>query len=63
VQWLEGLEMFWKKQTDSPRASREPGGPVGSVLLLDRESFTIDAFLKQMAKTFVTGKSVFGYQT
>ena len=50
--------MFWKKQTDSPRASRGPGGPVGTVLLLERESFTIDSFLEQIAKTSVSGKTV-----
>ena len=49
--------MFWKKKTDSSRASREPGGPVGSVLLLERESFTIDSFLEQIAKTRVAGKA------
>ena len=50
--------MFWKKKTDSPKESRGPEGPVGSVLLLERESFTIDSFLEQIAKTCVAGKPV-----
>jgi hypothetical protein len=50
--------MFWKKKTDSPKESRGPEGPVGSVLLLERESFTIDSFLEQIAKTCVAGKAV-----
>jgi hypothetical protein len=52
--------MFKKKQTDSPGASLGPGRPIGSVVLLEQESFTIDSFLKQMAKTCVTGKAVSG---
>ena len=50
--------MFWKKRTDSPRPNRTRGGPVGSVLLLEQESFTIDSFLKQLANTSVAGKTV-----
>jgi hypothetical protein len=49
--------MFWKKRTDSPRASRGPGGPVGSVLLLGQDSLTVDSFLKQMANTSINGKT------
>jgi hypothetical protein len=58
VQRLEGLEMFWKKRTDSPRPTRARGGPIGSFLLLERESFIIDSLLKQMAQTSVAGKAV-----
>src|SRR5581483_7196227 len=50
--------MFWKKKTDSPGASLGPGDPIGSFVLLERESFTIDSLLKQMAETCIRGKTV-----
>jgi hypothetical protein len=50
--------MFWNKGTDSPRASRGLGGPVGSILLLEQDSLTVDSFLKQLAETPVVGKTV-----
>jgi len=53
---------FKKKQTDSPNASLGPGGPIISTVLLERESFTIDSFLEQMAKTRVMGKTVSGIE-
>ena len=53
---------FKKKQADSPQTSWGPGGPIISAVLLERESFTIDSFLKQMAKTRVTGKTVSGIE-
>jgi hypothetical protein len=57
VQWLEGLKMFRKKQTDPLGASLGPGAPIGSFVLLERESFTVDSFLKQLAATCVAGKT------
>jgi hypothetical protein len=52
------MEMFVKKQIDSPEESWGGGGPILSAILLERESFTTDAFLKQMAKTRVRGETV-----
>ena len=52
---------FKKNRADSP-ASLGPGGPIISVVLLERESFAIDSFLNQMAKTRVTGKAVSGIE-
>jgi hypothetical protein len=50
--------MFWKKRTDSPDAGLGPGTPIGSFVLLERKSFAIDSFLRQMAKASVAGKAV-----
>ncbi|MBO0756115.1 MAG: DUF4261 domain-containing protein [Bradyrhizobiaceae bacterium] len=47
-----------KKQADSPKASWGRG--IMSVVLLEGESFPIDSFVKQMAKTRVAGKAVSG---
>jgi hypothetical protein len=54
------MEMFVKKQIDSPKESWGGGVPILSAILLERESFTTDSFLKQMAKTCVRGKAVSG---
>jgi hypothetical protein len=51
-----------KKQSDSPKAKREPGGPVISVLLLEGDSFPVDAFLKQVAKKRIGGRAVSGIE-
>jgi hypothetical protein len=50
--------MFVKKQIDSPKESWGGGVPILSAILLERESFTTDSFLKQMAKTCIRGKTV-----
>jgi hypothetical protein len=51
--------MFWKKkQTDLPKTSRGPGGPVGSFIFLEEESYPIDSFLRQLADARVAGKAV-----
>ena len=52
--------MFVKKQIDSPKESWGGGVPILSAILLERESFTTDSFLRQMAKTCVRGKTVSG---
>ena len=52
--------MFVKKQIDSLKESWGGGVPILSAILLERESFTTDSFLKQMAKTCVRGKAVSG---
>lgn len=49
-----------KKQADSPKRKLGPGGPIISALLLEGESFPVDAFLRQAAKTRVAGKAVTG---
>jgi hypothetical protein len=54
--------MFKKKRTVSPTASWGGGVPILSAVLLERESFTTDSFLKQMAKTRVRGKTVSGIE-
>ena len=54
------MEIFVKKQIDSPKESWGGGVPILSAILLERESFTTDSFLKQMAKTCVRGKTVSG---
>lgn len=56
------MEMFVKKQIDSPKESWGGGAPILSAILLERESFTTDSFLKQMAKTRVRGKTVSGIE-
>ena len=63
MQRLEGQEMFdffRKKQTDPSKASWGGGGPIMSIVLLEQETFASDSFLKQMAETSVTGKTVSG---
>lgn len=52
--------MFFKKQIDSPGESWGGGVPILSAILLERESFPTDSFLKQMTKTCVRGKTVSG---
>jgi hypothetical protein len=52
------LGVFKKKQTESSRDKLGPGESVISALLLEGESFPVDAFLKQAAKTRIAGKSV-----
>jgi uncharacterized protein DUF4261 len=54
------FDFFKKRQTDSPKASWEVGVPIMSTVLLERETFASDSFLKQMAETCVTGKTVSG---
>lgn len=49
---------FKKKQADSPEGNPGPGGPIISALLLEGESFPVDEFLKQAAKTRIAGKAV-----
>jgi hypothetical protein len=49
---------FKKKQADSPRRELGPGDPIISALLLEGDSFPVDAFLKQLAKAQVAGKAV-----
>ncbi len=53
---------FKNKQTDSSKRTLGPGGPIISALLLEGESFPVDAFLKQAAKTRIAGKAVSGIQ-
>jgi hypothetical protein len=51
---------FKKKQADSPKRQLGPGGPIISALLLEGESFPVDGFLKQAARTGIAGKAVSG---
>jgi hypothetical protein len=53
---------FKKKQADSFKDKLGAGSPVISALLLEGESFPVDAFLKQAAKTKMAGKSVSNIQ-
>jgi hypothetical protein len=46
---------FKKKQANSSEAKLEAGGPVISALLLEGESFPVDAFLKEVTKTRIAG--------
>src|SRR5262245_24002177 len=48
---------FKKKQADSPKGKLGPGGPIISALLLEGETFPVDAFLKQAAKTRIAGQA------
>ncbi len=50
--------LFKKKKADSARDKPHPGGPIISALLLEGDSFPVDAFLKEAAKARITGKSV-----
>ena len=55
----QAQEMFGflkKKQADSSRLG--PGGPIICALLLETESFPVDAFLKQAAATRLGGKAI-----
>jgi hypothetical protein len=59
----EGSEMFGffkKKQADSPEGKLGPGDPIISALLLEGESFPVDAFLAEVAKTPIAGKTASG---
>jgi hypothetical protein len=47
-----------KQRTDSPRGKLGPGGPIISALLLEGESFPVDALLKQVAQTLIAGNAV-----
>jgi hypothetical protein len=47
-----------KNQAESPKGNPGQGGPIISALLLEGESFPVDAFLKQAAKTRIAGKAV-----
>lgn len=49
---------FKKKQDASPNERWGSGDPIISAVLLEGESFAIDSFLEQMAKTRVAGKAV-----
>jgi hypothetical protein len=49
---------FKKKKTNSSKDKLGRGVPVISALLLEGESFPVDAFLKQAATTKMVGKSV-----
>jgi hypothetical protein len=51
---------FKKKQANSPKGKLGSGGPIISALLLEGESFPVDAFLKQAAKTRIAGEAVSG---
>jgi hypothetical protein len=51
---------FKKKQANSSEDKLGPGGPVISALLLQGESFPIDAFLKEVAKTRIAGQRASG---
>jgi hypothetical protein len=53
---------FKKRQADSSKHTLGPGGPILSALLLEGESFPVDAFLKQAAKTRIAGKTVSNIQ-
>jgi hypothetical protein len=49
---------FKKKQPASSRDKPGPGGPVIAALLLEGDSFPVDAFLKDAARTRIAGKAV-----
>jgi hypothetical protein len=49
---------FKKKQTDSSKDKQKAGEPVISVLLLEGDSFPVDDFLKEAARTPIAGKAV-----
>jgi hypothetical protein len=51
---------FKKKRADSSRDKLGAGEPIISALLLEGESFPVDAFLKQAGKTRIAGKTVSG---
>ncbi len=51
---------FKKKQAESSKSKLGPGGPIIAALLLEGDSFPVDAFLKQAAKTRMAGKTVSG---
>lgn len=53
---------FKKKQPDASRDKLGAGEPVISALLLKGDSFPVEAFLKQLAKSRVAGKSVSNIQ-
>ena len=49
-----------KKQSDSANGKVGPGAPIIVALLLERDSFPKDAFLKEIAKSRIAGKTVSG---
>jgi hypothetical protein len=49
-----------KKQAESPKGQPKPGRPIISALLLETESFPVDAFLKDAAGKRIAGKAVSG---
>jgi hypothetical protein len=51
---------FKKKQANSSEDKLGAGGPVISALLLEGESFPVDTFLKEVAKTRIAGKAASG---
>jgi hypothetical protein len=51
---------FKKKPADSSKRKLGAGRPIISDLLLEGESFPVDAFLKQLAKTRIAGRAVSG---
>jgi uncharacterized protein DUF4261 len=59
----EGCDMFGffkKKQADSSKDKLGSGEPIICALLLEGDSFPVDAFLKQLAKSRIAGKSASG---
>jgi hypothetical protein len=51
---------FKKKPADSSKNKLGPGEPIIAALLLEGDSFPVDAFLKQAAKARIAGKAVSG---
>jgi hypothetical protein len=49
---------FKKKRADSSKGKLGPGGPIIATLLLEGNSFPVDAFLEQAANTRIAGKAV-----
>lgn len=49
---------FFKKQVDSSKTKRATGEPLISALLLKGDSFPVDSFLQQAAKSKIAGKAV-----
>jgi hypothetical protein len=54
--------LFKRKQVDAAKDKVGAGEPIISVLLLEGESFPVDAFLKLAAKTRIAGKPASGIQ-
>jgi Domain of unknown function (DUF4261) len=49
---------FKKKRTDASKDEMGSGGPVISIVLVEGESYPVDALLKQAAKTRIAGNAV-----
>ncbi|HEV3146172.1 MAG TPA: DUF4261 domain-containing protein [Gemmataceae bacterium] len=49
---------FKKKQPDSPKGKLGSGEPIITALLLEGDSFPAEAFLKELAKARIAGKTV-----